>query len=88
MSVNKRPVEELPPRIPEDLKDLERAVLLLGNRWRTDLNPKARRELEDLVGRYPSKAQAALWKSALRALREEMTELEIELPCRDGPNNP
>jgi hypothetical protein len=75
MSVIKRPTDELPPRIPEAIKDLERAVLLLGNRWRTDLNPKARKELETLVGKYPSKAQAALWKSALRALREEMVEL-------------
>lgn len=75
MSVLKRTADELPPRIPEELKDLERAVLLLGNRWRTDLNPKARKELEALVGRYPSKEQAAAWKTALRGLREEMTEL-------------
>ncbi len=68
--------EDLPPRIPEQRKDIERAMLLLGNRWRTDLNPKARKELEALVGRYPSRAQAAAWKTALRGLREEMVALD------------
>ena len=51
------------------------AEMLLGNRWRSELNNKARKELEALVGCYPTANQASAWKSALKSLRQEMVEL-------------
>lgn len=68
----------LPPRIPDELVALERARTLLGNRVMYELTDKRRKELEALVGCYPSVKEAALWKSALKGLREEMLELEPE----------
>lgn len=67
--------QPLPPQIPETLAEIERAIMLLGSRWRCELTNKARNELEGLIGRYPSVKEAALWKSALKGLREDMLEL-------------
>ena len=65
----------MPPQIPEALAELERAIVLLGSRVSYELKNKSRRELELLIGRYPSPAEAAVWKSALKGLREEMLEM-------------
>jgi hypothetical protein len=56
----------LPPRLPQNEEELNRTIILLGNRKQVELNSNARRELESLIGVYPTIKQAALWKRVLR----------------------
>ena len=56
----------LPPRLPRDEAELKRTLILLGNRKQTELKSSARRELESLIGVYPTLKEAALWKRVLR----------------------
>jgi hypothetical protein len=58
----------LPPKLPGTSKALQRAILLLGNRTKSQLREKPRQELEDLIGAYPTSDQAALWKQNLKQL--------------------
>jgi hypothetical protein len=56
----------LPPRLPQNPAELERAITLLGNRKQTDLNAQARSKLVELLGVYPTVAEASFWKRVLR----------------------
>jgi hypothetical protein len=56
----------LPPRLPRNEEELNRTIILLGNRKQTELNTGARRELERLIGVYPTVNEGALWKRVLR----------------------
>jgi hypothetical protein len=47
---------------------LQRAILLLGNRTKSELGDKPKAELENLIGAYPTSEQAALWKQSLKQL--------------------
>jgi hypothetical protein len=68
-SQNKAPTaSSLPPKVPGAPEALQRAILLLGNRTKSQLGDKSRQELEDLIGAYPSSEQAALWKQTLKQL--------------------
>lgn len=58
----------LPPKLPGSPEALNRAILLLGNRTKSQLKDKSRRELEELIGAYPTSEQAALWKQTLKQL--------------------
>ena len=69
-----RKLSIFPPKIPKDLAQLERAILLLGNRSKAELTPKPRRELEELIGTYPTLDQAVGWKMTLRRLRKRQVE--------------
>lgn len=61
----------VPPKTPESLAELERAIILLGSRAKGPLTRLRRRELVDLVGAYPSEAVAAEWKRILKPLRHD-----------------
>ncbi|WP_416674325.1 hypothetical protein [Egbenema bharatensis] len=64
----------LPPRVPNDPEDINRAVCLLGNRIASDLKEKSKNELIFLLGVYPNPEQAKLWKHALKKmLKNDMT---------------
>jgi len=64
---------EWPPRIPPELAELDRAVMLLGSRAKgMDLSAPRRKELATLIGAYPDAVTAARWKAALRPLRAEV----------------
>lgn len=65
---------QLPPRIPPDAEDINRAVCLLGNRIASDLKDKTKGELISLLGIYPSQEQAKYWKQALKRLLKEDLE--------------
>lgn len=68
---NKQPAASstnLPPKLPSTPEALQRAILLLGNRTKSQLGEKPRRELEDLIGAYPTSDQAAWWKQSLKRL--------------------
>lgn len=61
----------VPPKTPENLADLERAIVLLGSRTKGPLTKQRRVELIDLVGAYPDPQAAAAWKVALKPLRDD-----------------
>jgi hypothetical protein len=68
---NKQPTASaanLPPKLPSTPEALQRAILLLGNRTKSQLGDKLRRELEELIGAYPTSDQAAFWKQSLKQL--------------------
>jgi hypothetical protein len=46
--------------------ELERTIMLLGERKKTELNTRARNELLQLLGSYPTAQEASLLKRALR----------------------
>lgn len=56
----------LPPRLPQNEVELKRTIILLGNRKQVELRYEARRELETLIGVYPTIKEATLWKRILR----------------------
>ena len=58
----------LPPKLPGSPETLQRAILLLGNRTKSELGDKSRGELQNLIGAYPTSEQAALWKQSLKQL--------------------
>jgi hypothetical protein len=64
---------ELPPKLPNTSESLQRAILLLGNRTKTELTDKSRRELVELLGAYPSAEQASTWKQRLKQLVKQRT---------------
>ncbi len=57
-----------PPKIPDNARELERAICLLGNRTKSDLGTKSRLELRILLGAYPTAEEAASWKQTLKAI--------------------
>jgi hypothetical protein len=61
------PASDLPPKLPNTSEALQRAILLLGNRTKTELTDKSRYELVELLGSYPSAEQAAVirWSETL-----------------------
>lgn len=63
-----------PPFMPETLDDLERSIVLLGNRTKAALRRKARDQLKKLVGAYPNPAQAIAWKQMLTRRRKGLAE--------------
>jgi hypothetical protein len=56
----------LPPRLPQNEAELRRTIILLGNRKQVELKTDARRQLESLIGVYPTIKEATLWKRVLR----------------------
>lgn len=73
MSQSSRP-QQLPPRLPPDVEDINRAICLLGNRIASELKDKTKGELISLLGIYPSQEQAKYWKQALKRLLKEGLE--------------
>lgn len=60
-----------PPKTPTELEDLDRAIMLLGNRAQGNLRKKnLQEELVQLVGKYPNKETAAAWKRHLKQARK------------------
>jgi len=56
----------LPPRLPQNRQELDRALILLGCRKQAELSARTRCELAELIGVYPTIEEAALWKRVLR----------------------
>ncbi|HKP38263.1 MAG TPA: hypothetical protein VJT71_15495 [Pyrinomonadaceae bacterium] len=63
---NKSLISDLPPRLPQNDAELKRAIILLGNRKQVELNKHAQRELEKLIGVYPTVKEAKIWKRLIR----------------------
>lgn len=66
----------IPPNIPKNLSELERAITLLGNRIKAELKEKSRQELKKLLGGYPNGSEAEIWKHYLKVLRKERLETQ------------
>lgn len=64
-------LQRIPPRVPTELPDLERAIILLGERCKYELKTKARTKLVELLGDYPDIDTAMSWKRALKQLRQD-----------------
>ena len=64
-------LRSLPPRLPQNEAELKRAIILLGNRKQVELKTDARRQLESLIGVYPTIKEATLWKRVLRRACQE-----------------
>ena len=67
--------ERVPPEVPEQLDQLDRAIMLLGHHAKGHLKPPQQAELGMLLGRCPEPELAAEWKIALKKLRKEEREL-------------
>lgn len=74
MNNNKSETISLPPRLPQNEEELNKVITLLGNRKRVDLNARARRELERLIGVYPTVKEASAWKRVLRRVYQETVQ--------------
>ena len=61
----------LPPRLPQNEAELKRTIVLLGNRKQFELKSDTRRQLESLIGVYPTIKEATLWKRVLRRACKE-----------------
>ncbi len=63
-----------PPRTPQHLEDLDRAIMLLGALAKgDDLKLSKREELEEFLGKLPKdKDQAQTWKRVLKQWRKEV----------------
>lgn len=68
----------LPLQVPETKSDLQSAISLLGNQTQDELTLKSQQKLIRLVGTYPSKNQAALWKKGLRSILKAYLVKEVE----------
>ncbi len=67
------PESDLPPKLPSTSEALQRAILLLGNRTKTELTDKSRQELVELLGTYPTVEKAAQWKQRLKQIVKQRT---------------
>ena len=61
-------MSHVPPRVPESEADLTRVVHLLGIRMQSPLDKDQRTEIRELVGSYPTPAQAVVWKQAIKRI--------------------
>ncbi len=78
-----QPVSErqLPPRVPEELAELDEALKLLGNHIQSlqtggTLRESLRLRLHALIGGVPLLPDARAWKSGLKELRGDLAALE------------
>jgi hypothetical protein len=66
----------LPPRLPQNRQELDRAIILLGCRKQAELSTHTRRELAELIGVYPTVEEATLWKRVLRRACQDVIRQE------------
>lgn len=72
---------DLPPKVPIELAELDRAIQLLGSVGQAGsrLRQKHQRALESLLGCSPDQQQAAHWKKQLKEIRRELAaELKLQ----------
>jgi hypothetical protein len=65
---------DLPPRVPEELPELDRALQLLRAVCAGKIKDKLRIELESLVGGPVTQQLAAHWKTHLGEIRRDLAE--------------
>ncbi len=65
----------LPPFIPESEAEVDRIYELLKQRVQTDLDKGERAEIKQLIGIYPTPAQAVVWRQLIKRKRDEALAL-------------
>ena len=66
---------DLPPRVPEELAELDRVLQLLGAVCQAGkIKDKPRIELETLLGCRVTQQLAAHWKKHLKEIRRDLAE--------------
>jgi hypothetical protein len=76
---------ELPPRVPEELAELDRALQLLGAVCQAGkIKEKHRIELETLLGCRVTQQLAAHWKKHLKEIRRDLAEELKNEPEAEG----
>ena len=69
------PLPDLPPRVPEELAELDRVLELLGAVCQAGRIKESRRiELEALVGCRVTQQLAAHWKKHIKEIRRDLAE--------------
>ena len=74
---------DLPPRVPEELPELDRALQLLRAACAGKLKDKLRIELEGLVGGRVTQQLAAHWKTHLGEIRRDLAQELKRDPAAD-----
>lgn len=76
---------ELPPKVPEELAELDRALQLLGAVCQAGkIKDKHRIELETLLGCRVTQQLAAHWKTHLKEIRRDLAEELKSNPEAEG----
>ena len=74
---------DLPPKVPEELEELDRVLQLLGAVCQAGrIKDKYRRELENLLGCQVTQQLAAHWKTHLKEIRRDLAK-ELKLVLDD-----
>jgi len=75
-SMSDASLPDLPPKVPVELPEIDRAIQLLGSVVQAGgrLRQKHLRELETLLGCAPDQQHAAHWKKQLKEIRRELAE--------------
>ena len=70
----------LPPIIPNSEAAVDRIFHLLKQRIVSDLDKNERAEIKQLIGTYPTPAQAVVWRQLIKRKRDEATALARKPP--------
>lgn len=65
-------INDYPPRVPQAMRELDRAIVLLGEAAKQRLSHKTAEELRRLIGATPDRDTAAAWKKHVKALRADL----------------
>ncbi len=76
-------MSHLPPKMPSSRSGMERALQLLNLRVQGDLEKAEQAELKDLLGVYPSHAQAAVWRQGLKRALDGTDNQGKQDPAKD-----
>lgn len=79
--------KSLPPKLPGATAELERVIVLLGNRVQADLKQKSKTELIQLIDAYPDETTAALWKQCGGNLRTPVNTTTNQREADQGEFN-
>lgn len=79
--LRRAPVHRLPPRVPEEIRELKAAVEMLGAyiqvlQGGTRMKESRLVRLKQLLGTLPLLDEAKAWKAGLKELWSELAELE------------
>jgi len=70
----------LPPIVPESEVAVDRIFDLLKLRVQSDLDKNERAEIKQLIGIYPTPAQAVVWRQLIKRKRDEAVALGRKPP--------
>jgi len=70
----------LPPIVPESEVAVDRIFDLLKLRVQSDLDKNERAEIKQLIGIYPTPAQAVVWRQLIKRKRDEAMALGRKPP--------